>query len=281
MSPKDLSSELVRFPALVFPAARLQRGETMNLETYRRRTPASLIAHPYPPDRCSDATWVSANDARRVHTISVSVARELVIAAFLLVIPAIVLPQSAPGGADSSQLSSGSLGPGDFIVLKIWREPDLSDTVQVDNAGLAVFPKLGPIPVTGIQPDSLERLLVRDYSQYLQNPSIVVAVMRRITIFGAVMRPGTYPVGLTMAIPDALALAGGASTDGKSDKVELRRGNKHTMIDLSGEPERVADLSLRSGDQLVVPRRSWVSRNPGVIVGSVGALSSIIYLLVR
>src|SRR5690349_24731733 len=99
--------------------------------------------------------------------------------------------------------------------------------------------------------------------------------MRRITIFGAGLRPGTYPVSLTMAIPDALALAGGASADGKSDKVELRRGTKRRMIDLSRGPDTVADLSLRSGDQLVVPRRSWVSRNPGVIVGSIGALSSI------
>ena len=95
------------------------------------------------------------------------------------------------------------------------------------------------------------------------------------------MRPGTYPVDLTMAIPDALALAGGASSEGKSDKVELRRGSMRRMIDLSGETERVGDLSLRSGDQLFVPRRSWVSRNPGVIIGTVGTLTSIVYLLVR
>jgi protein involved in polysaccharide export with SLBB domain len=239
------------------------------------------MAHWCRPDRCSCATWASANRPRRSRPSSLPAARELVIAALLLVIPAIVFSQSAPRDADSTHLNFGSLGPGDFIAVKIWREPDLSDTVQVDNAGLAVFPKLGPISVTGIRPDSLERLLVRDYSRYLQNPSIGVTVLRRITIWGAVMRPGTYPVGLTMAITDALALAGGATSDGKSDKVELRRGNTRRMIDLSGETERATDLSLRSGDQLVVPRRSWVSRNPGVIVGSIGALTSIVYLLAR
>ncbi|MEO7987451.1 MAG: polysaccharide biosynthesis/export family protein [Gemmatimonadales bacterium] len=178
-------------------------------------------------------------------------------------------------------MSFSGLGPGDFIQVNIWREPDLSDTVQVDNAGVAVFPKLGPILVTGIQPDSLERLLVRDYSRYLQNPSIRVKVLRRITIWGAVMRPGTYPVDLTMSITDALALAGGASSEGKSDKVELLRGSMRRMIDLSGQAERVSDLSLRSGDQLLVPRRSWVSRNPGIIVGTIGTLTSIVYLLAR
>ena len=207
--------------------------------------------------------------------------REFVSAVLLTMIPAVALSQSEPNGPPKAPVASSSLGPGDFVLVKIWREPELSDTVQVDNAGVAVFPKLGPIEVTGIRPDSLERLLVRDYSRYLQNPSIKVTVLRRITIWGAVMRPGTYPVDLTMAIPDALALAGGASSEGKSDKVELRRGSMRRMIDLSGETERVGDLSLRSGDQLLVPRRSWVSRNPGVLVATIGTLTSIVYLLAR
>ena len=207
--------------------------------------------------------------------------REFVSAALLTMIPAVALSQSEPNGPPKAPVASSSLGPGDFVLVKIWREPELSDTVQVDNSGVAVFPKLGPIEVTGIRPDSLERLLVRDYSRYLQNPSIKVTVLRRITIWGAVMRPGTYPVDLTMAITDALALAGGASSEGKSDKVELRRGSMRRMIDLSGETERVGDLSLRSGDQLLVPRRSWVSRNPGVLVATIGTLTSIVYLLAR
>ncbi|HEX6405675.1 MAG TPA: polysaccharide biosynthesis/export family protein, partial [Gemmatimonadales bacterium] len=142
-----------------------------------------------------------------------SAAREILLASFLALSPGMVLSQTRQV-ADSAAVASSGLGPGDLIHLKIWREPDLSDTVQVDNEGVAVFPKLGPMQVTGIRPDSLERLLVHKYSQYLQNPSIRVSVLRRITIWGSVMRPGTYPVDLTMSITDALALAGGASAEG-------------------------------------------------------------------
>jgi len=84
-----------------------------------------------------------------------------------------------------------------------------------------------------------------------------------------------------MTITDALALAGGPTTEGKSDKVELRRGSTRRVIDLTGVAKRVGELSLRSGDQLVVPRRSWISRNPGLIMGSIGTLTSLIYLIVR
>jgi protein involved in polysaccharide export with SLBB domain len=206
---------------------------------------------------------------------------ELVVAVLLLALPAVAVAQSAAQGADTTKLSAGSLAPGDFIVVKIWREPDLSDTVQVENDGMAVFAKLGPIPVTGIRPDSLERLLVQDYSRYLVNPSIRVTVLRRITIWGAIQRPGTYPVDLTMSITDALALAGGTTSDGQSGKVELRRGNTRTMIDLSGNTAHLGDLSLHSGDQLVVPQRTWVSRNAGMILAMVGTLSTIVYLVRR
>src|SRR5437867_3817898 len=109
--------------------------------------------------------------------LSTPAARQLLSAVLLAMAPGMALSQSGPNGADSAQLSSSSLGPGDFIRLKIWREPDLSDTMQVDNDGVAVFPKLGPMKVTGIRPDSLERLLVHDYSRYLQNPSIRVRVL--------------------------------------------------------------------------------------------------------
>ena len=205
----------------------------------------------------------------------------LVAVVALVAAPGRVFSQSPGHASDSSRASSSSLLPGDFILVRIWREPDLSDTVDVDNLGVAVFPKLGPISVTGIEPDSLERLLVHEYSRYLQNPSIRVTVLRRITIWGAVAHPGPYPVGLTMTITDALALAGGPTSDGKSNQVELRRGTTRKVINLSSDAASIGDLSLHSGDQLVVPRRSWISRNPGVLIGGIGTITSVLYLIAR
>jgi protein involved in polysaccharide export with SLBB domain len=199
----------------------------------------------------------------------------------LTLVPAIARSQSKPSDTDSVALTAGSLRPGDFVVVRIWREPDLSDTVQIDHGGLAVFPKLGPIEVTGIRPDSLERLLVSRYSKYLQNPSIRVNVLRRITIWGAVARPGTYPVDQTMTITDALALAGGATPQGKADKVEVRRGSARRVLDLSGDSRQVRDLSLRSGDQLFVPERSWASRNAPLVVTVLAAATSLAWLIAQ
>jgi protein involved in polysaccharide export with SLBB domain len=204
-----------------------------------------------------------------------------VLTLLLAITPGVVLSQRPPHSENNATATQAGLGAGDFVAIKIWREPDLSDTVQVDNDGIAVFPKLGPIEVTGILPDSLARLLVREYSRYLQNPSIRIAVLRRIPISGAVQKPGIYPVDLTMSIADAIALAGGATSEGKQDQVELRRGAKRYMVALPVASGRLGELSLRSGDQLFVPQRSWFSRNTGLIIAAIGTATSIAYFVAR
>ena len=172
------------------------------------------------------------------------------------------------------------LRPGDVLRLRIWREPDLSGDFQVDAQGVAVLPRLGPTTVTGVAPDSLQPRLVRAYTEYLNNPSIEIVALRRVSVLGAVMKPGVYPVDPTMTVADVVAAAGGAAPDGKRDRVELRRGGDRLIADLD-RSSVLAESPLRSGDQLYVPQRSWFSRNPGLVVGIVGTLASLTIALSR
>lgn len=160
------------------------------------------------------------------------------------------------------------LRPGDVIRLKIWREPELSGDIQVDEHGRAVFPKLGSMNVSDISADSLEERLTHGYAVFLQNPVVDVTPLRRISILGAVKNPGLYPVDPTITLADALALAGGSTSDGNPDKVKLVRGGKKTNLALSRDT-RLMDSPIQSGDQVFVPERSWVSRNPGIIAAAI------------
>jgi protein involved in polysaccharide export with SLBB domain len=170
--------------------------------------------------------------------------------------------------------AADNLRPGDILRLRIWREPDLSGDFPVDTRGMTVLPKLGKFDAASVPPDSLEPRLVGAYSEYLNNPSIEVIPLRRISVLGAVQKPGVYPVDPTMTVADVVALAGGAAPDGRRDRVELRRGEERVVANLK-QGSRVADWPIRSGDQLYVPQRSWLSRNAGVVVGLVGAAASI------
>jgi len=176
------------------------------------------------------------------------------------------------------QSSGAPLHPGDRIRLRIWREPDLSGDYDVDETGLVVLPKVGALRVTGMSPEELKQTLVKSYGVFLRNPAVEVRLLRRVNILGAVRTPGLYQVDPTMSLADAAALAGGASSDGSPDKVDLLRDGAKVPVTLSRKT-RLADTPLQSGDQLYFRQRSWVSRNTGVIAGLLTATAGIIVTL--
>jgi polysaccharide export outer membrane protein len=185
---------------------------------------------------------------------------------------------SAPDPASITSDSANSLHPGDLIRLRIWREPDLSGDFPVDPAGSVVLPKLGPVVVTRQAPDALRAKLIAAYQVYLNHPAIDVMFLHRVQVLGAVRNPGLYPVDPTMTLGDALALAGGVTTDGNPNKLALVRDGVKVYRNLS-HGVRVADSHLRSGDQIFVPERSWISRNPGIVATFITASVSLFIAL--
>ena len=176
--------------------------------------------------------------------------------------------------------SSDPLRPGDVIRLRIWREPDLSGEFPVRETGDVVLPKVGPMTVAGESPTAVRDRLVRAYSEFLQHTSIDVTLLRRVQVMGAVRNPGLYNVDPTMTVSDALALAGGATNEGDRRSVRLVRDGEPVDVKLN-ESTRLAAQTLRSGDQLVVPERSWISRNTGVVAAAITGGVSLLIALVR
>lgn len=187
--------------------------------------------------------------------------------------------QSSDTAVTDSAGRADLLRPGDVLKLNVWREPEWSGEYAVDESGVAVLPRLGAVRVTTMSPDSLRQFLVDSLGRFLRNPSIEVIPLRRIQILGAVRTPGLYPVPATVSVGDAVALAGGASPDGKPDRVVLRRGGVKLQIDLTRDT-RLADTPIRTGDELFVPQRSWVSRNAGLVAAGLSATTSIVVALI-
>ncbi|MFL5561387.1 MAG: polysaccharide biosynthesis/export family protein [Gemmatimonadaceae bacterium] len=175
---------------------------------------------------------------------------------------------------------SDELRPGDVVRLRIWREPDLSGDFMVDETGVTMLPKVGPVQVIGRSVDSLRADLLALYRRYVSQPSIEVTPLRRVRVTGAVRTPGLYTVDPTMTIADAIALAGGVTPQGRRDRITLVRGDLSLDLRDFGS-ERRTRYSLHSGDEVFVPQSSWLSRNPGVAIGAVSATASIIWGLRR
>ncbi|HKP74770.1 MAG TPA: polysaccharide biosynthesis/export family protein [Longimicrobiaceae bacterium] len=190
--------------------------------------------------------------------------RRLLLFAALLMLA----PVSARAQAGGDQVV---LRPGDLLRVTIWREPDLTGDFQVSENGTVTFPMLGVRPVAGIPLVQLRESLMREYLQQLRNPSITITPLRRVNILGEVRTPGLYSVDPTVSLLGALALAGGTTPEGDLQRVSLTRAGAR-MAERLTATETLDRLDVRSGDQIVVQRRTWMSRNSATVVASLISL---------
>lgn len=165
------------------------------------------------------------------------------------------------------------LEPGDRVRLRIWREDDMSGEFRVDSDGTIVFPRLGSWPVTGKDPAALKAELMEAYGRVLRTPAIEITFLRRINVGGAVQKPDVYYIDPTMTVRDVLIEAGGPTMVGRTDRIELVR-NGETILARLRQDLPVVESPIRSGDQLYVPERNWLSRNTSAAVGIGGAILS-------
>jgi protein involved in polysaccharide export with SLBB domain len=199
--------------------------------------------------------------------------KRILLAAFVLLTSAV--SASAQLSAPATKAAgSESLRPGDVLKLWIWREEEMSGSFPVPEDGVVVLPKIGARKVIGRVPAELKAEIVADYQKYLRNPSIEITFLRRVNVLGAVKEPGVYPVDETMTIANVLALAGGTTSQGKQDEVQLHREGKKLVARIT-QQTRIADLPLQSGDQLYVPERSWAARNSPLVAAFVSGLVSV------
>jgi polysaccharide biosynthesis/export protein len=169
--------------------------------------------------------------------------------------------------------------PGDVVKLWIWREEELSGEFLVPNTGMVVFPKIGAQQVTERPMPELRDALLAEFQKYLRNPSIEITFLRRVNVLGAVRKPGVYPLDPTMTVAMALAMAEGTTPEGRSDRVELIRDGERLIANIN-QRTKIAELPIRSGDQLFVPERSWMSRNTGLVAALVSGAFSLVGLAI-
>ena len=180
-------------------------------------------------------------------------------------------------GAGTMPLAAGDqpLEPGDMVRVSFSVERNLNGDFPVDETYRVGLPLLGWTDVEGIPGSALRDSLVGAYGTQLRNQTVQVTPLRRVRVMGDVQNPGLYHLDPTMTLLDAIALAGGPSSSGQLDGVEIIRDGTVVASDL-GEADLVGSF-VRSGDQIMVPSRSWFSRNAGWVIGTVVSASAIIY----
>jgi polysaccharide export outer membrane protein len=154
------------------------------------------------------------------------------------------------------------VGPQDVLEITVFKAPDLSKTVQVAESGTINLPLIGDVVAAGRTASDIERdLQTRLGAQYLKSPQVTVFVKeynsQRITVEGAVRKPGVYPIRGHDTLLRAIAMAEGLDKDTASANVVVFRatgeGRAAIRYDLSAiRSGGAADPLMQAGDVVVV-----------------------------
>jgi protein involved in polysaccharide export with SLBB domain len=187
------------------------------------------------------------------------------------------------------RLRTGDFQPGDRILLRVEGEPTLTDTfVVISGPGLNLpSPIAGDIPLAGVLRSELAGYLKTRIANYVRDPVVHVRSLVRVSVVGGVPKPGFFVVPADMPLPDLLMLAGGWGPDAKLKDLRIERGASRlwegeALQAATREGRTVDQLSLRAGDQIVVPRQSRANlEQMARIVTAVIAIPAAIYGIVH
>lgn len=129
-----------------------------------------------------------------------------------LMVLLIILTWTKPGTADTGEISSQRLAPGDRISVTVFGQTELSGDFIVDGSGSILFPLVGSIEVRNLTLPECQKLVTdRLADGILNNPSVSVrlAEPRPIYVLGDVKVPGSYPYRYGSLVKTAVAQAGG------------------------------------------------------------------------
>lgn len=170
------------------------------------------------------------------------------------------------------------LAPGDVVKVAVWQEKDLTGKFVVDPKGVVVLPLVGARNVTGRPWARVKDELLAAYRVELANPSIDITPLRRVYVLGEVNKPGPYDLDPAMSLAGAVAMAEGTNSEGNLKNIKVVRDGKVVLDGVSVE-SALAQVNVRSGDQIFVGRRAWVDRNSTFLVSALLSLTSIFVTL--
>jgi polysaccharide biosynthesis/export protein len=173
--------------------------------------------------------------------------------------------QSSVQPAKTSDDGSFVIGDDDGLAISVWKEPDLTRTIQVRSDGKISLPLIGEVQATGRTPLQLERDISTKLQNYIAKPEVTVMVTqinsKKFNILGQVAKPGSYSLSVAPTVVDAIAAAGGLRDFAKQKNIYILRqkaGGSESRItfnykDFIKGKDLNQNIKLEPHDTVVVP----------------------------
>lgn len=174
-------------------------------------------------------------------------------------------PPPIPAEAAASR-PSGTLAPGDEIIVTFSGAPELNTKQKIQANGKVSLPTIGDVSASGRSITSFQSQLTSMYQPHLQDPTVVVSLESAsagVYISGEVLRPGKIPLDRPMTALEAVMEAGGFTKFANPKQVIVVRNengkNQRYVLNmndaLNGMDSR--PFYVRPFDVLYVRQSAW------------------------
>ena len=155
------------------------------------------------------------------------------------------------------------LVPGDKLRIEVYRDQQLSQSLQVRPDGKITLPLIGDVPAAGSTSRELAGTLTERLKEYVKEPVVTVIVAETtpptIYVMGEVNSPGAHPMREPMTVLQALAVAGGFKDFANTKKIHIQRRSSNGSVqtinfnykDALERPDK--PMFLQPGDTVIVP----------------------------
>ena len=156
------------------------------------------------------------------------------------------------------------IGPGDVIVISVWKEPEASSTVVIRPDGKISIPLVNDLSVDGKSPMEIQNIIAEKLSPFIKTPNVTVTVKeinsKKVFVLGEVNRAAAYQITQPTTVLQILTEAGGLRPFAKQKSIYVLRLENGKQAKLPFNYKDVVkgekieqNILLRPGDTVVVP----------------------------
>jgi polysaccharide export outer membrane protein len=152
------------------------------------------------------------------------------------------------------------IGPEDILLIRVWREPELSGSLAVRPDGKITLPLAGELQAGDLTPEQLTKVVTEALGKFINRPEVLVQVLavhsKKFLVSGEVGRPGGYPLVTPVTVMEAIVQAGGLREFANKKKIVVIRGSerlKFNYNDVIRGKNLSQNVQVVNGDHIVVP----------------------------
>jgi polysaccharide biosynthesis/export protein len=151
---------------------------------------------------------------------------------------------------------------GDKLRVEVYKDPQMSQSLQIRPDGKITLPLVGDIPAAGKTPAALRDTLTTSLKDFITNPVVTVIVVeaqpQTVSVIGEVNTPGTHPIKAQTTVIEALAMAGGFKDFANTKNITIQRSTPAgtTRIKFNYKDaikSETKQMCVQPGDVIIVP----------------------------